>query len=123
MNRIAPLALVTLGLLALPALAVAQEIPKLEQNTHQEKQTPQQEALQSCTTQAKNRGLNGDAERDFVAKCLTGKEGVGPATKKVPPDQQQVVCNRQAADLHLTGDRRNSFVKDCLAGNSNKKPE
>jgi hypothetical protein len=122
MTRIAPFALAALGLFAVPALVAAQEIPKLEQNTHQEKQTPQQEGLQSCTTQAKNRGLNGEAQRDFVAKCLTGKAGVGPASQKVPPAQQQVVCNRQAADLHLSGEREKSFVKDCMARNANSKP-
>ncbi|HVV93037.1 MAG TPA: PsiF family protein [Hyphomicrobiales bacterium] len=119
MPRIAPLVALSLGL-TVSTLALAQAIPQVD--TQQEKQTPQQEGLQSCTTQAKNRGLNGDAERDFVAKCLTGKEGVGPAPKKVPPEQQQIVCSRQAADLHLTGGRRASFVKDCMAGNTDKKP-
>jgi uncharacterized protein HemX len=75
-------------------------------------QTPQQELMKTCNTQAASQKLTGDARKTFMSKCLSGK----PAANLTPQQQKMQSCNARAAAQKLTGDLRKKFMSSCLSG-------
>jgi hypothetical protein len=74
--------------------------------------TPQQELMKTCNQQAGNQKLTGDARKNFMSDCLSGKTSSGLTR------QQELMksCNAQATAQTLKGDARKRFMSTCLKG-------
>jgi hypothetical protein len=74
--------------------------------------TPQQELMKTCNKQAGNQKLTGDARKNFMSDCLSGKTSSGLTR------QQELMksCNAQATAQTLKGDARKQFMSTCLKG-------
>ena len=59
--------------------------------------------MSQCSADAKEKGLKGDARKDFMSQCLRASDSQA-ATKQ---------CNADATQKGLTGDKRKDFVKAC----------
>src|SRR5262249_4182272 len=101
----------TLGLVLVgppTALAQGQKPPSAAQQA-------QQDRMKSCNADATAKKLTGDARKQFMSDCLSGKTESGAK----PPNSQQAkmqTCNKQASDQHLSGDARKQFMSSCLKG-------
>ena len=58
--------------------------------------------MSQCSADAKEKGLKGDARKDYMSQCLRSSES--PATMK---------CNADATEKGLTGEKRKDFLKSC----------
>jgi hypothetical protein len=58
--------------------------------------------MSQCSADAKEKGLKGDARKDYMSQCLRSSES--PAAMK---------CNADAAEKGLTGEKRKDFLKSC----------
>ena len=58
--------------------------------------------MSQCSADAKDKGLKGDARKDYMSQCLRSSES--PATMK---------CNAEATEKGLGGDKRKDFLKAC----------
>ena len=76
--------------------------------------TPQQQRMADCNKQAGEKQLAGDARKQFMSSCLSGKSEAKPA----PTTQQEKMksCNEEAGKKKLTGDDRKKFMSSCLSG-------
>ena len=74
--------------------------------------TPQQELMKTCNEQAGKQKLAGDARKNFMSDCLSGKTSSGLTR------QQELMksCNVQANSQKLKGDARKQFMSTCLKG-------
>ena len=74
--------------------------------------TPQQELMKTCNKQASNEKLTGDARKNFMSDCLSGKTSSGLTR------QQELMksCNAQATAQTMRGDARKRFMSTCLKG-------
>ena len=63
-----------------------------------------QTRMGQCSTQAKERGLKGDARKEYMSQCLRN-----PATRAAAKE-----CSSAAAEKGLKGEARRSFVNDCI---------
>ena len=74
--------------------------------------TAQQELMKTCNQQAGNQKLTGDARKNFMSGCLSGKTSSGLTR------QQELMksCNVQANSRKLKGDARKQFMSTCLKG-------
>jgi psiF repeat len=75
-------------------------------------QSSQQELMKTCNAQAGDQKLIGDARKNFMSKCLSGK----PAATLTPQQQKMKTCNAQAGSQKLSGDARKKFMSTCLKG-------
>ncbi|MCC6533526.1 MAG: phosphate starvation-inducible protein PsiF [Burkholderiales bacterium] len=60
--------------------------------------------MSQCSTEAKEKGLKGDARKDHMSQCLRGS-GTQAAAKE---------CTAQATEKGLKGTRHKEFVSDCI---------
>jgi hypothetical protein len=92
--------LLSLSLLALPALAA----------------TPQQEKMKACNADAAKQNLKGDARKSFMKDCLSTSKGAAAEPKKdmTPQQARMKQCNADVAAKNLKGDERKKFMSDCL---------
>ncbi len=67
----------------------------------------QQERMKVCNEKAT--GKTGDARKEFMSACLSGKE---PAA--MTQQEKMTYCNKQAGDRK--GDERKAFMSQCLKG-------
>lgn len=75
---------------------------------------PQQERMRTCNTQAGQQKLSGDARRQFMSQCLSGRT---TAEKPLNAQQQKMKdCNASASAAKLSGERRSQFMTTCLKG-------
>lgn len=73
--------------------------------------TAQQERMTTCNADAKTRNLSGDARKDFMKNCLSGKT----ADVLVNTQQDKMkTCNADATKQALKGDARKQFMSSCL---------
>jgi hypothetical protein len=74
--------------------------------------TAQQELMKTCREQAGKQKLSGDARKNFMSDCLSGK--TSPRLTR----QQELMksCNVQANSQKLKGDARKQFMSSCLKG-------
>lgn len=59
--------------------------------------------MSQCSADAKEKGLKGDARKDFMSQCLRSSESQA-ATRQ---------CNADATEKGLTGEKRKDFLKAC----------
>ena len=97
-------ALCCAAFLATPAIAQDKKAPSAAQKA-------QQERMKDCNAKAK--GMKGDARKDFMKGCLSGK----PAEKAEKMGSQQDKmkdCNAKAKGMK--GAERQKFMSSCLKG-------
>jgi hypothetical protein len=58
--------------------------------------------MSQCSADAKQKGLSGDARKDYMSQCLRSSES--PASLK---------CNADATERGLSGEKRKDFLKAC----------
>jgi len=77
--------------------------------------TPQQQRMTDCNKTAAEKKLEGDARKQFMSSCLSGKSDAAPAAA---PTQQEKMksCNEEAGKKNLKGDDRKKFMSSCLSG-------
>ena len=76
--------------------------------------TPQQQRMVDCNKAAGDKKLEGDARKQFMSSCLSGKSDSAAAA----PTQQEKMktCNEEAGKKNLKGDDRKKFMSSCLSG-------
>ena len=65
---------------------------------------PQTTRMSQCSTEAKEKGLKGDARKEHMSACLRAP-GAQAAAKE---------CNASATEKGLKGSKRKEFVTDCI---------
>jgi len=93
----------TLAVFALMTMAAA---PALAADSGNGKS--QTSRMSQCSTEAKEKGLKGDARKEHMSQCLRNP-GSQAAAKE---------CNTNAAEKGLKGQRKKEFVSDCVKGKS-----
>ena len=92
--------LLSLSLLAMPALAA----------------TAQQGKMKACNADAAKQSLKGDARKSFMKECLSvSKDSAAAPKKEMTPQQAKMKqCNADAAAKSLKGEDRKKFMSGCL---------
>jgi hypothetical protein len=79
---------------------------------------PQEQALQSCTSQVEQQNLQTDEQKkQWMMSCLTDVTGTGPTARAAPAEEHAKVCQEQSEYLKLQGGEAENFVKACNARN------
>lgn len=78
-------------------------------------ETAQQNRMKTCNEDAGKKSLAGDARKEFMKSCLSGK-AEEPASGVTPQQQRMKDCNAEAAAKEMKGDARKAFMKSCLSG-------
>jgi hypothetical protein len=60
--------------------------------------------MSQCSSEAKEKGLKGDARKEHMSVCLRNPSARAAAKE----------CNQAANEKDLKGERRKEFVKDCV---------
>lgn len=76
--------------------------------------TPQQERMRACNKDAGEKGVKGDARKEFMKSCLSGKTADEPKKEMTPQQQKMSDCNKEAKDKDLKGADRKKFMSECL---------
>jgi len=85
----------------------------------------QNEKMKTCSAQAKEQTLKGDARKAFMKTCLSGSAAAAPAAaaaapakaKSMTPQQEKMAtCSHDAKGKSLHGADRKSYMKTCLSG-------
>jgi len=77
--------------------------------------TPQQQRMADCNKAAGDKKLEGDARKQFMSSCLSGKSDSAAAA--APTQQEKMkTCNEEAGKKNLKGDDRKKFMSSCLSG-------
>lgn len=95
------------GAFAFASTAFAADPPK-QAATADKPLTPQQQRMKDCNARAE--GKSGDARKQFMSACLSGKE---PAAKMTQQEKMKA-CNAKAGAMK--GDERKQFMSSCLSG-------
>lgn len=95
------------GALAFASTAYAADPPK-PAATADKPLTPQQQRMKDCNARAE--GKSGDARKEFMSACLSGKE----APAKLTQQEKMKACNAKAGAMK--GDERKQFMSSCLSG-------
>jgi hypothetical protein len=97
------------------AIALALPVVSTEPAAAQQTQatTPQQERMKDCDAVAGRRNLAGDARKEFVNDCLSGKVSGAPANSQ---QDKRRACTARASEQKLTGDVRQRYMSSCLKG-------
>ena len=80
--------------------------------------TPQQQRMADCNKAAGDKKLEGDARKQFMSSCLSGKSDSTAAAPAPASTQQEKMktCNEEAGKKNLKGDDRKKFMSSCLSG-------
>lgn len=89
-----PLHVLAAALLAVSVTAQAADAPEKKS---------QQSRMATCSADAKEKALKGDARKQFMSECLSSK---GPKTG-------EQTCTASAREKGLTGDARKQFLDQC----------
>jgi hypothetical protein len=91
-----------------PALAAAADKPAAP--------TPQTSRMATCTSQAGEQKLSGDARKQFMAECLKAPADASPARTDSTGTRGEAMkrCNKDASAKGLKGDERKAFMSQCL---------
>ena len=65
---------------------------------------PQTTRMSQCSSDAKEKGLKGDARKEYMSQCLRN-----PAARTAAKE-----CGSAAAEKGLKGKERKAFVSDCV---------
>ena len=93
---------------AAPAATPAAAPAKTASTTPEKELTPQQQRMKDCN--AKATGKTGDARKEFMSACLSGKDA---PVAKMTQQEKMTACNKKAADMK--GDDRKKFMSSCLS--------
>ena len=74
--------------------------------------TAQQELMKTCNSEAGTQKLTGDARKNFLSDCLSGKK----SSTLTPQQELMKSCNAQATSQSLKGNARKQFMSTCLKG-------
>jgi hypothetical protein len=80
--------------------------------------TPQQQRMRDCNADAT--GMKGQARKDFMKDCLSGKQAENKAareerqTARQSQQEKMKACNADAAAKGLKGPERQTFMSGCL---------
>lgn len=77
------------------------------------KVSPQQQRMSSCSGEAKQKSLKGDARKSFMKECLSSGK---PKQEATPRQARLKDCRGKARAQNLKGDARKSFMAGCLKG-------
>ena len=84
-----------------------------------EAQKAQQEKMKGCNAEAKTKDLKGDARKDFMKGCLSGKaDAAQPAAAAAPAAAPNAQCADKAVGKNgkpLAGAAKATFMKKCEA--------
>lgn len=69
--------------------------------------------MASCSGEAKQKSLKGDARKTFMKECLSSGK---PKQEATPRQAKMNDCRGKARGQKLKGDARKSFMADCLKG-------
>lgn len=75
----------------------------------------QNEKMKTCSAQAKEQTLKGDARKAFMKTCLSGSAAAAPAKAMTPQQQKMATCSSDAKAKSLHGADRKSYMKTCLS--------
>ena len=76
----------------------------------------QNEKMKTCSAQAKEQTLKGDARKSFMKTCLSaGGAAAAPAKMLTPQQQKMASCSSDAKTKALHGADRKSYMKNCLS--------
>jgi len=76
--------------------------------------TPQQERMRACNKEASEKGVKGDARKEFMKGCLSGKTADEPKKALTPQQQKMADCNKEAKEKNMAGADRKKFMSECL---------
>jgi hypothetical protein len=65
--------------------------------------------MKTCNADAREQELAGDARKEFMSTCLSGK-------KLTPQQEKMSRCSKDAKAKGLKGDARTTFMSTCLKG-------
>ena len=68
-------------------------------------QTAQQQRMTTCNATAGERNFSGQARKDFMSACLSGKQ---------TPQVMMKVCNAEATQQKMAADARKTYLASCL---------
>lgn len=97
---------------------------------------PQHQRMKDCNAEAKSQALKGQARKDFMKACLSGKhddtaasaapsaaskadktaEQAAKQDKRAAQKEKMKACNSEAKEKALKGQERKDFMKTCLSG-------
>ena len=77
--------------------------------------TAQQQRMQSCNAEARDKQIKGEERKAFMSRCLKGEGG---ERKMTAQQEKMVTCNRTARERNLKGEERKRFMSDCLSTRS-----
>jgi TRAP-type C4-dicarboxylate transport system substrate-binding protein len=75
----------------------------------------QNEKMKTCSAQAKEQTLKGDARKSFMKSCLSSGAAAAPAKSMSPQQQKMSSCSSDAKTKGLHGADRKSYMKTCLS--------
>jgi hypothetical protein len=75
----------------------------------------QNEKMKTCSAQAKEQTLKGDARKAFMKTCLSNGAAAAPAKTMTPQQQKMSTCSTDAKTKGLHGADRKSYMKSCLS--------
>jgi len=76
----------------------------------------QNEKMKTCSAQAKEQALKGDARKGFMKTCLSaGGAAAAPAKTMTPQQEKMKTCSSDAKAKALKGADRKSYMKTCLS--------
>ncbi len=78
----------------------------------------QQELMKTCNAEAKIKAPTGDAHKQFMSDCLSGKTTATSSAKGNSQQEKMKACNAEAKIKAPTGDAHKQFMSDCLKGSS-----
>lgn len=77
--------------------------------------TPQQDKMKACNTDAAKKELKGDQRKAFIKDCLAAKNEAKTEKKAMMPQQEKMkLCNADAGAKKLKGSERKKFMSACL---------
>jgi hypothetical protein len=98
-------------------VAIALIMPAFGQQKSDDKKelTGQQDRMQQCSAEAKQRRLMGREGQAFISACLKGEAPVVPPKAGAQQDKTSA-CSKEATAKGMKGDDRNKFISECLCG-------
>jgi hypothetical protein len=78
----------------------------------------QQDRMKTCNAEAKTKAPTGDAHKQFMSDCLSGKTPTAASAKGNSQQEKMKACNAEAKTKAPTGDAHKQFMSDCLKGSS-----
>ena len=75
----------------------------------------QNEKMKTCSAQAKEQTLKGEARKTFMKGCLSNGAVAAPSETLTPQQQKMKTCSADAKTKALHGADRSSYMKNCLS--------